>query len=281
MAGDWIKFEVTTPDKPEVVKMSAVLGIDQDAVVGKLLRLWAWADQNSLDGNGVTVTSAFLDRLTFCPGFTAAMRQVGWLLGEDGDLSLPNFDRHNGKTAKERAVTNRRVSDHRKRSNGPVPENVTATPLQKPLPEKRREESKSNPPIPPADAGGKPGRKKSERITFLTFVSACRERGEKPIPANDSIFTFADDTLIPREYIAIAWRWFTTKHREGRKQQAGIVGWRAHFRDAVRSNWAKAWYFPGEGAPAQLTTVGIALKREMEAAADRKASDRSDAGAVA
>lgn len=81
MAGDWIKFDVTTPDKPEVVRMAAVLGIDQDAVVGKLLRVWVWADQNSIISNGgcnvVTVTAAFLDRLTFCPGFTNAMRQVG------------------------------------------------------------------------------------------------------------------------------------------------------------------------------------------------------------
>lgn len=150
MAGDWIKFDVTTPDKPEVVKMAAVLGVDQDAVVGKLLRVWVWADQNSITSNGgcngVTVTSAFLDRLTFCPGFTAAMRSVGWLVGEDGDLSLPNFERHNGKTAKERAVTNRRVAKSRSGKgsrNGEGVTDVTAAPLQKPLPEKRerREEA--------------------------------------------------------------------------------------------------------------------------------------------
>ena len=38
MAGDWIKVEHTTPDKPEVVKLADMIGIDQDAVVGKLLR---------------------------------------------------------------------------------------------------------------------------------------------------------------------------------------------------------------------------------------------------
>ncbi|MHC1668124.1 hypothetical protein ACODUO_03090 [Stenotrophomonas maltophilia] len=150
MAGDWIKFDVTTPDKPEVVKMAAVLGVDQDAVVGKLLRVWVWADQNSITSNGgcngVTVTSAFLDRLTFCPGFTEAMRSVGWLVGEDGNLSLPNFERHNGKTAKERAVTNRRVAKSRSgkgSSNGDGVTDVTVTPLQEPLPEKRerREEA--------------------------------------------------------------------------------------------------------------------------------------------
>lgn len=139
MAGDWIKFESTTPDKPEVVRIAAILGIDQDAVVGKLLRFWVWADQNSVDGNGVTVTSAFLDRLTFCPGFASAMRDVSWLEGGDGNLSLPNFGLHNGKTAKERAVSGRRVAKHRN-GNGESNGDVTPRPLQKPLPEKRREE---------------------------------------------------------------------------------------------------------------------------------------------
>ena len=67
MAGDWIKVEHTTPDKPEVVKLAGILGIDQDAVVGKLLRLWIWADQQSVSGNAITVTNSFLDRLYSAP----------------------------------------------------------------------------------------------------------------------------------------------------------------------------------------------------------------------
>ena len=41
MAGDWIKIEENTPDKPEVHKMASILGIDPDAVVGKLVRVWS------------------------------------------------------------------------------------------------------------------------------------------------------------------------------------------------------------------------------------------------
>jgi hypothetical protein len=157
MAGDWIKFECTTPDKPEIVRMAATLGIDQDAVVGKLMRVWIWADQNSVDGNALSVTSAFLDRLTICAGFANAMRDVGWLIGHDGALTFPGFATHNGQTAKARAVTNRRVAKHRIVGNA----NVTPAPLQKALPEKRREEEDTNPPTPlalaldlPAAPGG-------------------------------------------------------------------------------------------------------------------------------
>lgn len=145
MAGDWIKVEHTTPDKPEVVKLAGILGIDQDAVVGKLLRLWIWADQQSVSGNAITVTNSFLDRLVFCPGFAAGLVKVGWLNGREGLLSIPNFDRHNGQSAKNRANTNRRVANSRKAHHERVAktcnENVTLEPLQKPLPEKRREDT--------------------------------------------------------------------------------------------------------------------------------------------
>ena len=134
MAGDWIKVEHTTPDKPEVVKLAGILGIDQDAVVGKLLRLWIWADQQSVSGNAITVTNSFLDRLVFCPGFAAGLVKVGWLNGREGLLSIPNFDRHNGQSAKNRANTNRRVANSRKAHHERVAktcnENVTLEPLQ-------------------------------------------------------------------------------------------------------------------------------------------------------
>jgi hypothetical protein len=141
---------------------------------------------------------------------------------------------------------------------------------------------KQDPPKPPADAGEPSGRKKTERIAFATFVQTCRDNGEKPIKPDDPIFTFADDAKIPHDFIALAWRAFSAKHRVGRKQQAGVVGWRAHFRDAVRGNWGKLWYFPSDGEEAALTTVGIALKREAEAAAARRQSTQhDDAGATA
>ena len=131
MAGDWIKVEHVTPDKPEVVAIAAATGLDQDAVVGKLLRLWIWADQQSVDGDAMSVTNAFLDRLVFHSGFARALSNVGWLDGREGRLSIPNFDRHNGQTAKKRAQTSKRMQTKRKRDAGSV---TNASP------EKRREE---------------------------------------------------------------------------------------------------------------------------------------------
>ena len=140
MAGDWIKVEHATPDKPEVYTMATILDIDPDAVVGKLIRFWAWCDQQSISGNALTVTESVLDRITHQPGFSDALRKVAWLEVRSGSLQVPRFDRHNGQTSKARAVCNRRVAEHRDKCNASSVTNVTPQALEKPLPEKRREE---------------------------------------------------------------------------------------------------------------------------------------------
>ncbi|RPI00246.1 MAG: hypothetical protein EHM64_17325, partial [Ignavibacteriae bacterium] len=113
MAGDWIKVETCTPDKPEVYQLAETLGIDPDAITGKLLRIWVWADQQTFDGNAGSVTKTLLDRITGVSGFAEAMLKVGWLEKTDAGFRLPNFDRHNGNTAKSRALSGKRVAKHR------------------------------------------------------------------------------------------------------------------------------------------------------------------------
>lgn len=140
MAGDWIKVEETTPDKPEVQKMASILGIDPDAVTGKLIRVWVWASR-SCNADGVTdvTVKALLDRVTCITGFADLMLQVGWLEQDGDDLRFPNFDYHNSQTAKTRAKSNKRVSEHRERKRNCNGQSVTQA-FQKALPEKRREE---------------------------------------------------------------------------------------------------------------------------------------------
>ncbi len=113
MAGDWIKFELATPDKPEVCQIADMANIDLDAVVGKLLRVWGWFDQQTSDGNAPSVTKKLLDRLVGVTGFCDCMVAVDWMMDDGTTNSLPNFDRHNGKTAKNRALTAKRVASHK------------------------------------------------------------------------------------------------------------------------------------------------------------------------
>ena len=115
MAGDWIKFESATPDKPEVWAIAAALGIDPDAVVGKLLRVWGWFDQQTEEGNAPSVSKMLLDRLVGVSGFCKAVIDANWMHDDGATLSLPHFDRHNGKTAKNRAVTAKRSDELERR----------------------------------------------------------------------------------------------------------------------------------------------------------------------
>lgn len=145
MAGDWLKFEKSTSDKPEVWAMADALSIDPDAVVGKLLRVWSWFDEQSEEGNAPSVSKSLLDRRVGVTGFCDSMVSCGWMQEEGGEVVLPNFDRHNGQTAKNRALTAKRVAKHKGKSNekGNGPVTMGALPRE----EKRREEVK--PPIVP------------------------------------------------------------------------------------------------------------------------------------
>lgn len=115
MAGDWIKIEHATPDKPEVYQMATILGLDPDHVVGSLIRIWLWADQQLHDGNARGVTKMALDRKASVTGIADALIQVGWLEEDEHGLRFVNFERHNGKSGKKRALNNRRVTDHREK----------------------------------------------------------------------------------------------------------------------------------------------------------------------
>ena len=145
MAGDWIKMQANLPDKPEVWHVSGITGIDPDAVVGKLLRVWAWFDAHTVDGNAVGVSFPLIDRIAGVAGFGEALHLAGWLEHTSNGISLPNFDRHNGKSAKSRALTNERVAKNRAKGNAACnADTVTKSVTRE---EKRREEV--NTPQPP------------------------------------------------------------------------------------------------------------------------------------
>lgn len=134
MAGDWLKMEHELADKPEVIAISATLGIDRFSVIGRLHRIWSWFDRHTTDGCAAGVTTAFLDSLVAHEGFAQSMTAVGWLAVRNGRLSVPNFDRHISKSAKQRNLASERM----KRSR-------YATSATKAQPEKRREEKKDSP----------------------------------------------------------------------------------------------------------------------------------------
>lgn len=117
MSGDWIKVEVDLPEKPEVWQIAGITGLDADSVVGKLIKVWRWFDSHTESGNAVGVTYPLVDHVAGVTGFADAMAFCGWLEQCGACMSLPNFERHNGKTAKNRALTAKRVAKFKEESN--------------------------------------------------------------------------------------------------------------------------------------------------------------------
>ena len=113
MRRPWIKIETCTPDKPEVCSLATHLKMDEDMVVGKLVRLWSWAELNRIDPNDLGVTKEFIDKLVGRKGFAQALELTGWLIETNGKLSFRNFKRHNSPVAQNKALTAKRVARHR------------------------------------------------------------------------------------------------------------------------------------------------------------------------
>jgi hypothetical protein len=145
MAGDWIKMRACLAYDPAVIGIAASLDITEFEVVGILHHLWSWADSQSRDGHAVGVTEKWINRFCQRDGFAAAMQKAGWLEITDAGVSFPNFERHNGETAKARGLAAIRKQKQRSNvtqeegqmSRSERDESVTRE-------EKRREESKAH-----------------------------------------------------------------------------------------------------------------------------------------
>jgi hypothetical protein len=129
MAGEWIKLEAATIEKPEIFRIARLLGVSQLHVVGMLIRFWIWLDKNSVDGRVDGVESQDVDDLMSCPGLSAALKDVKWLHVDDKArvLTVPNFDRHNGETAKKRALKNERQARWRAKTVDAPPSTRAST----------------------------------------------------------------------------------------------------------------------------------------------------------
>lgn len=100
----WIKIRTDLPDDPNVYLLAEILSMECPTVVGHLVAFWSWMDKHTPDGQSIKLTESVIDTKIGVPGFAAALRQVGWLGGQNMALTLPHFERHNGASAKARAL---------------------------------------------------------------------------------------------------------------------------------------------------------------------------------
>jgi len=194
MAGDWIKMRTNLAEDPAVVRLASGLNLDRFAIVGRLHKIWSWANEHSIDGLDVPVDAQFLDSLVATPGFAEQLRRVGWLSGRDGSLTIPNFLRHNGESAKARALDTARKRNVRKASGKCPDENRTET-----GPEKRREEKILN--------------TETETRTHARGEASGESQPPAPDPVLQDLDAPAEPVVIPEamrgpEVLKAARQWF-------------------------------------------------------------------------
>lgn len=79
-----------------------------------------------------------------------------------------------------------------------------------------------------------------------------------PIRPEDPIVVEMSTAGVPSEFQALAWSMFCDQFDDPKKRQAD---WRAHFRNAIRGNWVKAWFFDDATGECRLTTAGKQAQR--------------------
>lgn len=118
MAGDWIKIEHGLLNKPEVMLLADALDVSHFEAVGHLVAFWLWVDLNlSPSCPQVKGTKKGLDRVAGRDGFADALVSVGWLKIEDDLISIPGYEVHLSKSAKERAKEQKKKASQRSKAS--------------------------------------------------------------------------------------------------------------------------------------------------------------------
>lgn len=125
----WIKFEKDLETDPRTVRVAKALasrlalsyGCNADAlpgvtlVCGALTRLWCYADSHIRGDDTLDAGAAELDEWVGIPGFCALLPTDWLVIIDENHVEFPGFLSHNGIEAKKKALTQKRVSNHRKR----------------------------------------------------------------------------------------------------------------------------------------------------------------------
>ena len=111
----WVKRTKGLSSKREILIMANFLAVDRRMVAGVFMDWIDWADEETTDGfiDGMTVDQ--IDTVVNYENFGRALLLVDWIKEDNRGLYIVNFDRHNGESAKKRALDQRRQAVMRER----------------------------------------------------------------------------------------------------------------------------------------------------------------------
>lgn len=250
MAGDWIKMRGNLWDDPRVSRVCDLTDCGEAQAIGGLYWLWNTADQHTENGILPGLTSRQIDRKTGIQGFAAALIAIGWIVDLPEGISIVRFEEHNGASAKKRAVTAKRVANHRSSND-----DVTQTALQDDdegvsgaLAREREEEEI---PLPPN--GGSPAPPSNPSQSGKYIPPDCphdeiRDLYHEKLPALRRMEVWNDTR---QGYLRSRWREVCADQKLTRDE--GVAWWADYFGLVARSKFltGRAKPKPGEEKPFQ------------------------------
>lgn len=115
---NWIAVTKDLEHKPEVFVIARMLNITQWEAVCRCMRVWAWADDQTVDGFIAGIIVDDLDAPAGLPGFGKAMLDRKWVIADSRGVTFPNWHRWNATSAKQRDQDRDRKRRQRKRDKG-------------------------------------------------------------------------------------------------------------------------------------------------------------------
>lgn len=189
----WIKMRNNLWDDPRVGRLVDLTGSTEAHVIGALYWLWATADQHSVDGVMPGLSVRTIDRKTGVAGLGDALVAIGWMEEHQDGMVIVRFGDHNGESAKKRAVTAKRVANHRAKAavtheTLPIEHGTVTGALAREREEKEKKQNKG------ADGGGVlPASDPVDNFSPLAAAAISKNletwetaRGKKPKPVADT-----------------------------------------------------------------------------------------------
>jgi hypothetical protein len=98
----WIPWTVGLTRKHEIFLIADLMHVSNREAAAGCMEVWEFAGNNcTASGRLVGVTCKRVSDQLGNPGICESMKAVGWI-EENGGLTFKNFERWNGRTAKER-----------------------------------------------------------------------------------------------------------------------------------------------------------------------------------
>lgn len=217
MAGDWLKVEIITPDKPEVSNIAHRLSITPEEAFGRLFRVWVWCQNVSVNGHVRVRDLSPIDRAAGLPKFGQAMAEEHWVLEAEGGFTIPKWDRHLSKGAKKRALDMERK--RRERAENP---------------------SEDHPPPKRTRGRGRDSSSPTEKKSMRAPPREPKCRMPDSLTATDAeMLDYVREKGYPEGQLGLYLEVFREAVLKGDLMYHGLVGWRAAFKKCIREDWGK------------------------------------------